>query len=97
MHITGMVHININCTDFQRSKAFYEMLGFQVYWPVDLKAKHLVERFGALEVGAIDIDVHHAGDMHCFLLFSGVITCRESRLGCLLEAHVVGGMSRGEL
>ena len=31
MHITGMVHININCTDFQRSKAFYEMLGFQVY------------------------------------------------------------------
>ena len=34
MHITGMVHININCTDFQRSKAFYEMLGFQVYWPV---------------------------------------------------------------
>ena len=34
MHITGMVHININCTDFQRSKAFYEMLGFRVYWPV---------------------------------------------------------------
>ena len=34
MHITGMVHININCTDFQRSRAFYEMLGFQVYWPV---------------------------------------------------------------
>jgi len=34
MHITGMVHININCTDFRRSKAFYEMLGFQVYWPV---------------------------------------------------------------
>ena len=34
MHITGMVHININCTDFQRSKAFYEMLGFDVYWPV---------------------------------------------------------------
>ena len=34
MHITGMVHININCTNFQRSKAFYEMLGFQVYWPV---------------------------------------------------------------
>ena len=34
MHITGMVHININCSDFERSKAFYEMLGFQVYWPV---------------------------------------------------------------
>ena len=34
MHITGMVHININCTDFRRSKAFYEMLGFQVYWHV---------------------------------------------------------------
>jgi catechol 2,3-dioxygenase-like lactoylglutathione lyase family enzyme len=34
MHITGMVHININCSDYQRSKAFYEMLGFEVYWPV---------------------------------------------------------------
>ena len=34
MHITGMVHININCSDFERSKAFYEMLGSQVYWPV---------------------------------------------------------------
>ena len=28
MNITGMVHININCRDYARSKAFYEMLGF---------------------------------------------------------------------
>ena len=34
MHITSMVHININCSDYERSKAFYEMLGFQEYWPV---------------------------------------------------------------
>jgi glyoxylase I family protein len=34
MHITGMVHININCSNFQKSKVFYEMLGFKVYWPV---------------------------------------------------------------
>ena len=33
MHITGMVHININCSNFQQSKVFYEMLGFKVYWP----------------------------------------------------------------
>ena len=34
MNITGMVHININCSDYQRSKTFYEMLGFKEYWPV---------------------------------------------------------------
>ena len=34
MHITSMVHVNINCSDYERSKAFYEMLGFQEYWPV---------------------------------------------------------------
>lgn len=34
MHVTGMVHININCSDYQRSKAFYEMLGFEEYWAV---------------------------------------------------------------
>jgi len=30
MSITGMVHVNVNCSDFERSRAFYEMLGFEV-------------------------------------------------------------------
>tara|TARA_R110002111_G_scaffold201461_3_gene266542 strand:- start:55 stop:507 length:453 start_codon:yes stop_codon:yes gene_type:complete len=34
MNITNMVHININCSDYQRSKQFYEMLGFEVFWKV---------------------------------------------------------------
>lgn len=32
MNITGMVHVNINCSDYDRSKAFYEMLGFKEFW-----------------------------------------------------------------
>lgn len=34
MNITGMVHVNINCSDFAVSRAFYEMLGFEVFWAV---------------------------------------------------------------
>lgn len=34
MNITGLLHININCRDFERSKRFYEMLGFKVIMPV---------------------------------------------------------------
>ena len=30
MNIKGMVHVNINCSDFERSRAFYEKLGFEV-------------------------------------------------------------------
>lgn len=29
-----MVHVNINCSNFDRSKAFYEVLGFREFWPV---------------------------------------------------------------
>ncbi len=29
MTITGLVHVNVNCSDFDRSRAFYEMLGFE--------------------------------------------------------------------
>ena len=28
MNISGMVHVNINCSDFERSREFYESLGF---------------------------------------------------------------------
>ena len=34
MNIKGMVHININCSDYERSRAFYEMLGFRERWQV---------------------------------------------------------------
>ncbi len=27
MHITGMVHVNVNCSDFDVSLAFYQRLG----------------------------------------------------------------------
>jgi catechol 2,3-dioxygenase-like lactoylglutathione lyase family enzyme len=29
MAIAGMIHVNINCSDYDRSKAFYEVLGFK--------------------------------------------------------------------
>jgi catechol 2,3-dioxygenase-like lactoylglutathione lyase family enzyme len=34
MHIQGLVHVNINCRDFDRSRAFYEKLGFEVFLEV---------------------------------------------------------------
>ena len=29
MTVTGLVHVNVNCSDFERSLAFYELLGFR--------------------------------------------------------------------
>ena len=34
MNITGLLHINVNCSDFDRSRTFYEMLGFKLLMPV---------------------------------------------------------------
>ena len=34
MNITGMVHVNINCRDYEKSRRFYEMLGFRERWRV---------------------------------------------------------------
>lgn len=34
MHVTGMLHVNVNCSDYERSRAFYERLGFRVIWEV---------------------------------------------------------------
>lgn len=34
MAISGLVHVNINCSNFERSKAFYEVLGFKEVWQV---------------------------------------------------------------
>lgn len=35
LHITGVLHVNINVSDFERSRAFYEQLGFRVLMEVD--------------------------------------------------------------
>lgn len=35
MHIGGINHININCSDLEKSREFYEMLGFEVWFPLD--------------------------------------------------------------
>lgn len=34
MHVTGILHVNVNCSDYERSRAFYEALGFRVLWEV---------------------------------------------------------------
>lgn len=34
MAISGLVHVNINCSDFDRSKVFYESLGFREFYSV---------------------------------------------------------------
>ena len=34
MNITAILHININCSDFDRSRTFYEMLGFKLLMQV---------------------------------------------------------------
>lgn len=40
MGISGVLHANINCSDFERSRAFYEMLGFTVLMNVEQTAEH---------------------------------------------------------
>lgn len=35
MNVTGILHVNINCSDFDRSRKFYEMLGFRVVMPIE--------------------------------------------------------------
>lgn len=34
LNLSGLVHVNINVSDFDRSRAFYECLGFRVVWTV---------------------------------------------------------------
>ncbi len=34
MNITGMMHVDVNCSDYERSREFYEFLGFKVLWEV---------------------------------------------------------------
>lgn len=34
MNLIGLVHVNINCSNFDRSRVFYEALGFRLVWRV---------------------------------------------------------------
>lgn len=34
LHLSGLVHMNINVSDFERSRSFYEALGFRLIWMV---------------------------------------------------------------
>jgi catechol 2,3-dioxygenase-like lactoylglutathione lyase family enzyme len=34
MNIQGLVHVNINCSNFENSRAFYEKLGFELFLEV---------------------------------------------------------------
>jgi glyoxylase I family protein len=34
VHLAAFVHANVNCSDFDVSRAFYERLGFRVVWEV---------------------------------------------------------------
>ena len=41
MSVTGLVHVNINCSDFDRSLKFYELLGFER--AIEVPARNTVE------------------------------------------------------
>ncbi len=49
MTITGLVHVNINCSNFDRSLSFYELLGFQKL--VDVPPNNTVEVAAAVGMG----------------------------------------------
>lgn len=44
MHIKGLLHVNINCSNFERSRQFYELLGFELLSPVPAKGQGSVAR-----------------------------------------------------
>ena len=47
MNVKGLVHVNINCSDFDRSVKFYELLGFQKVFDVPAKnTKEVAEAVG---------------------------------------------------
>ncbi len=41
MTITGLVHVNINCSNFDRSLSFYELLGFEKV--IDVPTRNTLE------------------------------------------------------
>jgi catechol 2,3-dioxygenase-like lactoylglutathione lyase family enzyme len=37
MNLTGMFHVNVNCSNYERSREFYALLGYRVMWEVPEK------------------------------------------------------------
>jgi glyoxylase I family protein len=37
MNLTGMLHVNVNCSNYERSREFYALLGYRVMWEVPEK------------------------------------------------------------
>ena len=37
MNLRGMFHVNINCSNYEKSREFYAMLGYKVMWEVPEK------------------------------------------------------------
>ena len=70
MNVQGILHVNINCSDFERSKAFYEALGFSVLIEVPEN--------GSAEVGA-------AVGMGPYKVRGALMALRQSALIDLLE------------
>ena len=49
LHIAGMLHVNVNVSDFDRSRAFYERLGFTVLMKVEEQATKAVASAVAMD------------------------------------------------
>src|SRR5579864_4956679 len=39
MNITGMFHVNVNCSNYEKSCEFYALLGYKVMWEVPEKGR----------------------------------------------------------
>lgn len=37
MNLTGIFHVNVNCSNYERSREFYALLGYRVVWEVPEK------------------------------------------------------------
>ena len=53
MAITGMVHFNINCSDYDRSLEFYNALGFKEVWRVPERNTPEVAAAATLRRGSV--------------------------------------------
>ena len=45
-NITGMLHVNVNCSNYEKSREFYAMLGYRVMWKV---AERAAPKFSAAD------------------------------------------------
>ena len=70
MNIRGLVHVNINCSDFERSREFYEALGFELF----------------LEAPETNTpEVQAAVDLPNYRLRGGLLRLRDAKLPLVLD------------